>query len=144
MKNINIFIFSLVLYVSCTLNTHGQIVQDKVYLDYEAAYIKYGNDVSPIIHELDVLSRDFNQKFDTKNYSKFLKSKDKEKWLTKNITKTNFLDINEALFMYNTLQEYQNFKLEKSTQLNVLYEALVSKYDKDVVFETLKERLLKE
>ena len=115
-----------------------------MYLKYEKAYVNYTSEVAPILHDLDNITRDFYNRMEGKTLENFYKSKDKVKWLNRNIKKTTFKDVNEALFLYDSIEQYKSFQDEKSKELNNLLDQLLSKYDRDTIYFTLKDRLLKE
>jgi len=118
------------------------IKSDPVFIQYENAYIKYVQDVNPILNELDILTRDFYGKFDHKQLNNFNKSGDKNKWLSKNWSKLKFDDLNQATFMYDSILRYKNFQNERSQLLTQYLNELLLKYDRNTIYNTLKDRIM--
>lgn len=140
----NIICLALLMISANAFSQSKSIANDELYLKYEKAYVNYTSEVAPILHDLDNITRDFYNRMEGKTLENFYKSNDKVKWLNRNIKKTTFKDVNEALFLYDSIEQYKSFQDEKSKELNNLLDQLLSKYDRDTIYFTLKDRLLKE
>ena len=139
MKNIICFILFV---ATSTVYSQNSIAEDNLYLQYEAAYIKFSTDVSPSISNLDKIANEFYSKLtDEKALIAFNKSKDKVKWLNKNIKKTSFLDAQEAIFLYSSMKDLEGYHDEQGKELRRLLSELKKKYNGVIIWETLKSRL---
>lgn len=130
-----------------SMNIYSQntsIETDPSYLQLEKEFIKVtsGNQSAS---ELDRRIVEFNGKFvNGKAITKFYKDKDKERWLAKNIAKTKFSSLQEALDALNRINELQNeLKTSTSDEFYKLKEELINKYGSELIWETLKSRLAK-
>lgn len=142
MKNIICFILFV---ATSTMYSQNSIAEDNLYLQYEAAYIKFVEDVSQSTVNLDKAINEFYSKLtNEKALIAFNKSKDKVKWLEKNVKKTSFLDAQEAVFLYTSIKELEEYHTEKGKELTRLQNELKTKYSNEIIYKTLKSRLLKE
>ena len=139
----NIICLALLMISANAFSQSKSIANDELYLKYEKAYVNYTSEVAPILHDLDNITRDFYNRMEGKTVNEEL-NHSKVKWLNRNIKKTTFKDVNEALFLYDSIEQYKSFQDEKSKELNNLLDQLLSKYDRDTIYFTLKDRLLKE
>ena len=99
----NIICLALLMISANAFSQSKSIANDELYLKYEKAYVNYTSEVAPILHDLDNITRDFYNRMEGKTLENFYKSKDKVKWLNRNIKKTTFKDVNEALFLYDSI-----------------------------------------
>lgn len=141
MKNL---LYILLLIVPANLSAQSGIVNDELYLKYEAEYLKYTNSISAEeLKTLDQLDGYFYSKFkDAKALKSFNKHKDPIKWLEKNFTKTNFSNQNEALKAYSTLSASKQSLDVRGQLTSELLKELVKKYDPALIWKTLSARLL--
>ncbi len=121
------------------------IETDPSYLQLEKEFVKAtsNNNVSG---ELDRRVVAFNSKFEnSKALYKFSKDKDKERWLAKNIAKTKFSSVEEAVEELRTITKLENdLRATTSDEFYKLKEELIKKYGADLIWKTLKSRLAKE
>lgn len=123
---------------------NSSILSDELYLKYEAAYVDYVGKTAPTLNNLDRTTMEFTSKFDDKATVSFNKSKDKIKWLKKNINKTSFENAEQAVSLYSTIKNFEDFQEESGRELTVALDELLKKYDRDAVYQALKSRLLKQ
>lgn len=141
----NIICFILLVVASTVYGQNKPITSDELFLQYEAAYVAYQTNISPLLSTLDKATGEFSNKFNNeKATSSFHKSKDKVKWLNKNFNKTSFKSATEAVSLYNIIAELQDSSNEKSKDVLILFEKLKLKYSNVEIHDALKERLLKE
>jgi len=138
MKNIIcivILMFATGLYAQSTIETN------ELYLKYEKEYINLTT--SDYVTKYEEANREFQMRFDNKRKGSFQKSKNKERWLQKNFSKTAFSSANEALDSFAKLnQAKQNLDLANN-KLRDLHKELSEKYDVTLIWETLQSRLKK-
>lgn len=138
MKNIIcivILMFATGLYAQSTIETN------ELYLKYEKEYINLTT--SDYVTKYEEANREFQMRFDNKRKGSFQKSKNKERWLQKNFSKTAFSSANEALDSFAKLnQAKQNLDLANN-KLGDLHKELSEKYDVTLIWETLQSRLKK-
>lgn len=128
--------------VTSTMYSQTSIVNDSLYLQYEAAYTKHSLNYSPLIYNLDRISHEFYTKLGNgKSLTAFNKSKNKEKWLQKNVKKTSFLDAQEAVFLYTSMKEIEQYQEEQGKEMKELLRKLKQKYDGALIWDALKSRL---
>lgn len=140
MKNILsavLLIFSMNIY-----SQNISIENDELYQQFEKEYKKISLNSTP--NDLDLRISSFNSKLgDKKNSSKFYKSKDKEQWLTKNVSKTKFISSQEAIADFNKINSLEAEQALIGQEARKLREELIKRYDSKLVWETLKSRLAK-
>lgn len=141
MKNILgavLCIFSMNIYSQTT-----SIETDPLYLQFEKEYANLSASNS-LAKDADIKISDFNIKLGTdKNRAKFYKDKDKERWLKKNISKTSFPSVEQALEDLNAVVKLQNELALSRSEVDKLKEELIKKYSSELIWSTLKTRLAK-
>lgn len=142
MKNILgavLCIFSMNIYSQTT-----SIETDPLYLQFEKEYEKVSIN-NTLVKDIDMKISDFNYKLgDDKTRVKFYKNKDKERWLTKNISKTSFSSVEQALQDLDKIAKLQDQLAMLGSEAGKLREELLKKYNSDLVWKTLKSRLAKQ
>lgn len=142
MKNILgavLCIFSMNIYSQTT-----SIETDPLYLQFEKEYEKVSIN-NTLVKDIDMKISDFNYKLgDDKTRVKFYKNKDKERWLTKNISKTSFPSVEQALQDLDKIAKLQDQLAMLGSEAGKLREELLKKYNSDLVWKTLKSRLAKQ
>lgn len=142
MKNILgavLCIFSMNIYSQTT-----SIETDPLYLQFEKEYEKISIN-NTLVKDIDMKISDFNYKLgDDKTRVKFYKNKDKERWLTKNISKTSFSSVEQALQDLDKIAKLQDQLAMLGSEAGKLREELLKKYNSDLVWKTLKSRLAKQ
>ena len=137
MKNL---IYSIILIASSSIYAQGGIENDALFLKYEQEYLKMGT--SNLGLEYEQANQDFYSKFtDYKERNKFGKSKDKEKWLDRNYKKTAFSSAKEALGSYNNLLKATEAVDKMSNNVQEIRNELLKKYDVNLIWETLQNRI---
>ncbi|MBA5792049.1 hypothetical protein H1R17_03970 [Flavobacterium sp. xlx-214] len=143
MKNvvyIILFIASSAMYGQQNMS----IVNDPLYLKYEAAYVEHSRNVASTLKDLDVMEQEFYGKFNNiKDLEKFNKNKDKEKWLSRNIGKTSFKDAGEATSIYNNIVKLNNYKEDASKSLTDMINELTKNYSGVEISKVLRSRISK-
>ncbi|WKW45934.1 hypothetical protein P3875_09100 [Myroides sp. JBRI-B21084] len=137
MKNIIYVVFLLV-----TINGFAQssIEQDALYLKYEQAYLQLGS--SNIAQQYEAATSNFYEKFDDYKVSnKFKGANDKERWLSKNASKTKFANETEALAAYKTMVSLNETMQQTNNSIQAIRSELLNKYDSKIVWETLQRRV---
>ena len=137
MKNL---IYSLILIASSSIYAQSGIESDAQFLKYEQAYLKMSS--SNDGENYEIAAHDFYSKFtDYKERSKFSKSNDKEKWLNKNYKKTAFGSAAEAINSYTTMVNAQEAINKSSNDLQEIRNELLKKYDVNLIWDTLQNRI---
>lgn len=141
MKNILgavLCIFSMNIYSQTT-----SIEADPLYLQFEKEYQKVSIN-NTLVKDVDMKISDFNDKLgDDKTRAKFYKNKDKERWLNKNISKTSFSSVAQAMDDLNKITKLQNELAVLGSEAGKLREELIKKYSSELIWSTLKTRLAK-
>jgi len=136
-------IYIIILIFSTGLYAQSAIETDELFLKYEKEYVNssermnYGRDYENAITS-------FQSKFsDQKNSKAFAKSKNKERWLERNFSKTAFNSANEALDSYAKINQAKENLDRANNKLGDLHKELSKKYDVALIWETLQSRLKK-
>jgi len=130
----------IILIASVNIYAQNAIETDELFLKYEQEYLKTGNSEDGRNYEL--ANKNFTSKFnDYKQWGKFVKSKDKERWLSKNFSKTEFGSANEALQAYKDMVESSTLIRERNNAIQEIRNELLKKYDETLIWETLQTRL---
>lgn len=141
MKNILgavLCIFSMNIYSQTT-----SIETDPLYLQFEKEYANLSAS-NNLVKDADAKTSDFNSKLgNDKNREKFYKNKDKGRWLTKNISKTSFSSVDEALKDLDKVSKLQNELALSRSEVDRLRGELIKKYNSELIWTTLKTRLSK-
>ncbi len=135
------FIYILVLIVSTNLYAQSGIENDEMFLKYEQEYLKsiYSSTAGP---DYERSKKYFYDSFkDHRDRSKFTKTKDKERWLNKNYSKLNLNSATEALNLYNALINSKAIIDSKNKVVEDTRNELLKKYDVNLVWETLQNRI---
>lgn len=142
MENIKTFICVIFFAVaSVGYSQNSSILSDELYLKYEAAYTDYSNKTAKTVKELDNATVEFYKKFTDKTIQSFNKSKDKMKWFKKNVDKTSFENEQQAIALYTSIKSYEDLIANTGKELNIMLQELIVKYDKDLIYQTLRTRL---
>ena len=130
----------IILIASVNIYAQNAIETDELFLKYEQEYLKTGNSEDGRNYEL--ANKNFTSKFnDYKQRNKFQKSKNKESWLSKNVSKTEFGSANEALQAYKDMVESSTLIRERNNAIQEIRNELLKKYDETLIWETLQTRL---
>lgn len=142
MKNIICLLF-LVVTAAMHSQQNSTLLNDPLYLKYEATYISNETNSKNInLENLDEISLEFYSNItDAKSLEGFSKSKDKEKWLTKNLKKTTFNSSEEAISLYKKIESIKAKEEEINREMREMMSELKKKYDGKLIFYTLRERL---
>jgi|GEM_PF-1939459 len=134
------FIYIIILMASVNIYAQNGIETDELFLKYEQEYLKTGRSEDGRNYEL--ANKNFYSKFnDYKERNKFKKNKDKERWLSKNISKTKFGSADEALQAYNDMVNFDKSLKERNNAIQEIRNELLKKYDETLIWETLQARL---
>ena len=137
MKNL---IYSIILIASSNIYAQSGIENDALFLKYEQAYLEMGS--SNLGRDYEQSSQSFYSKFtDYKERNKFSKTKDKEKWLSKNYKKTAFASSLEAVNSYNNMVNAQEAINKSSNDIQEIRNELLKKYDVNLIWQTLQSRI---
>lgn len=137
MKNL---IYSIILIASSNLYAQSSIESDALFLKYEKAYLEMGS--SNLGRDYEQANQNFYSNFtDHKERNKFSKSKDKEKWLNKNYKKTSFVSSTEAVNSYTSMVNAQEAMDKMSNDIQVVRNELLKKYDVNLIWTTLQNRI---
>jgi len=133
----------IILMFSTGLYAQSAIETDELFLRYEKEYINFSerrNYGMEYENAVGSFRSNFN---DPKRIKAFENSKNKERWLQKNFSRTAFSSANEALDSFAKLnQAKQNLDLANN-KLRDLHKELSEKYDVTLIWETLQSRLKK-
>ena len=133
-------IYIIILIASTSIYAQNAIETDELFLKYEQEYLKTGNSEDGRNYEL--ANKNFYSKFnDYKQRNKFQKSKNKESWLSKNVSKTEFGSANEALQAYKDMVELSTLIRDRNNAIQEIINELLKKYDETLIWETLQTRL---
>ena len=133
-------IYIIILMASLNIYAQNAIETDELFLKYEQEYLKAGSSKDGYNYEL--ANKNFTSKFnDYKQWGKFVKSKDKERWLSKNFSKTEFSSADEALQAYNDMVNFDKSLKERNNAIQEIRNELLKKYDETLIWETLQARL---
>ncbi len=137
MKN---FIYAIILIASSSIYAQTSIENDALFLKYEQEYLRIGT--SNLGRDYELANRNFHTNFiDHKERNKFAKSKDKERWLTKNYKKTTFSSATEAVNAYNNMVNAKAALDKQTNEVQEIRNELLKKYDVNLVWETLQTRI---
>ncbi len=137
MKNL---IYSIILIASSSIYAQSGIENDALFIKYEQAYLQIG--VSNLGRDYEQSNQNFYSKFtDYKERNKFSKSKDKEKWLSKNYKKTAFGSAAEAMNSYTAMVNAQEAINKESNDIQEIRNELLKKYDATLIWNTLQDRI---
>src|SRR5690606_9495858 len=132
-------IYIIILIASANIYAQNAIETDELFLKYEQEYLKAGNSEDGRNYEL--ANKNFNSKFnDYKQRNKFQKSKDKERWLNKNFSKTEFGSATEALQAYKDMVNFDKTLKERNNAIQEIRNELLNKYEDTLISEALKTR----
>jgi len=134
----------MLILFSSTVFGQSDIVNDKLYLNYEKEYLNYVNTRGEIVElqSLDKMESDFYNNFkDSKSKKKFLKSKDQNKWLENNYSRTLFVNAASAQNLFESITTLRLKNTAAAAGYMQLLEELLKKYDSKLIWETLKSRL---
>ncbi|SEH99334.1 hypothetical protein SAMN02927937_02604 [Paenimyroides aquimaris] len=133
-------IYIIILMASLNIYAQNAIETDELFLKYEQEYLKAVSSEDGRNYEL--ANKNFNSKFnDYKQRNKFQKSKDKERWLSKNFSKTEFSSADEALQTYKDMVELSTLIKDRNNAIQEIRNELLKKYDETLIWETLQARL---
>lgn len=137
MRNL-IYVFFLI--VSSNIFAQSSIEQDELFLKYEQEYLNSSRAQLGVNYEKAI--NNFYSKFiDYKSRDKFEKAKDKERWLSKNISKTTFSSENDASETYKNLVNSKN-ALDNSIKIvQDIRNELLKKYDEKLIWDILQARI---
>ncbi|SFN20523.1 hypothetical protein SAMN05421741_102101 [Paenimyroides ummariense] len=137
MKNL---IYSIILIASSNIYAQSGIESDALFLKYEKAYLEMGS--SNLGRDYEQANQNFYSNFtDHKERNKFSKSKDKEKWLNKNYKKTSFVSSTEAVNSYTSMVNAQEAIDKMSNDIQAVRNELLKKYDVNLIWTTLQNRI---
>lgn len=137
MKNL---IYSIILIASSNIYAQSGIESDALFLKYEKAYLEMGS--SNLGRDYEQANQNFYSNFtDYKERNKFSKSKDKEKWLSKNYKKTAFVSSTEAVNSYTSMVNAQEAIDKMSNDIQAVRNELLKKYDVNLIWTTLQNRI---
>lgn len=126
----------------CSFNLFAQsnIESDELYLKYEKEYLNYLKDVEDIgLNKLDKMESDFYNSFkNQKLLESFLKSSNKLKWIDKNSSKLD----NGFKDKYNDILNIRMVEKEKASAYLQILDQLIIKYDRYLIWNTIKNRLV--
>ncbi|RRA91095.1 hypothetical protein [Paenimyroides viscosum] len=134
------FIYILVLIVSTNLYAQSGIENDELFLKYEQAYLNM-NSQNEFNNYEQAIKNFYTSFVNYKDRSKFTKTKDKERWLNKNYSKLNLNSATEALNLYNALINSKAIIDSKNKVVEDTRNELLKKYDVNLVWETLQNRI---
>lgn len=119
------------------------IVNDELFLKYEKEYLNYLNNIdSSELQTLDKAEASFYNMFnDVKDIAKFIKNKNQENWLQRNVSKTKYTDVSEAQKAYSDLMVLKQKLHNEGALSRDLLDQLVKKYEPELIWETLKSRI---
>lgn len=137
MKNIFIII---VFIFSININAQSKIENDELFARYKKEYIKQSEN-RQVASEFDAKSQAFHEKMNSDKKRGFYKSKNKGKWLKKNISKTGFQNLEEAEYAYAEVRRLEDELRNRGKVVKELYEELLKKYDREVIFEAVKNNV---
>lgn len=136
MKNI---IYIIILIASSNIYAQNGIENDELFLKYEQEYFNKSKLVD--IENYEFANKDFYSKFnDHKEKDKFRNTKDKERWLNKNLKKTQFKSENEAIESYNKIVSSKEVIDGFNNDIKEIRNELLKKYDVNLIWETLQNR----
>ncbi len=134
------FIYIIILMASVNIYAQNAIETDELFLKYEQEYLKASSSEDGRNYEL--ANKNFNSKFnDYKQRNKFQKSKDKERWLSKNVSKTEFGSVDESLQAYKNMIELSTLIRDRNNNIQEIRNELLKKYDATLIWETLQTRV---
>lgn len=117
------------------------IETDSLFLEFENEFLN--GEATKL--DLDTYDKDLSVFYtafvDSKASISFGKSKDKKRWLEKNLNKTTFTSLVEATTLYNKIEDFSVKYENASLRLNSLRTELEKKYNGKEVFYTIKKRL---
>ena len=132
-----IVVFSTGLYAQTAIET------DELFLKFEKEYVNFSERVN-YGREYENTTGSFYSNFnDPKRLKAFENSKNKERWLQKNFSKTAFSSANEALDSFAKLNQAKQNLDYANNKLGDLHKELSQKYDTTLIWETLQSRLKK-
>lgn len=132
-------IYIIILVASTSIYAQNAIETDELFLKYEQEYLKIDNSV---INNYERAIKNFYSNFDNyKQKNKFEQSKDKKLWLSKNVSKTKFNSVNDALEAYNNLISSREVIDKINNTIEEIRNELLKKYDETVIWETLQTML---
>jgi len=134
------FIYIFFLIVSSSIFAQTNIEQDELFLKYEQEYLNSSRAQLGVNYERAI--NNFQSRFiDFKSRDKFEKAKDKERWLSKNISKTTFGSENEASEVYKNLVNSKNALDNNSKIVQDIRNELLKKYDEKLIWDVLQTRI---
>ena len=124
-----------------TTNLYSQNIEsDPLFLKYENEYHNGALkklDFNLYEKNLGAFDKSFK---DAKASVSFNKSKDKQRWIEKNLDRTSFSSINEAKALYNSITDFEVKHREASVEIAKLNTELEKKYSGKEIFAALKRR----
>lgn len=131
----------IAVFLVCTTNIYSQNIEsDPLFLKYENEYHNGALkklDFNLYEGNLSAFAKSFK---DAKAIMNFNKSKDKNRWMQKNLDKTNFSNIGEAMALYNSIIDFEAKQKEASVEITQLNNELEKKYSGKEIFAALKMR----
>lgn len=124
--------------ISMSINAQNKIENDELFIKYKEEYKKNLID-NQIAQQLEMKSQAFYKKIKTDVKRDFYKSKSKEKWLKKNISKTGFRTLQEAEYAYIELKRIQEENDSKTSVTLELYNELLNKYNREDIYQAVKD-----
>ena len=135
--------FIYIVILMCTSNIFAQsssIENDALFLKYEKEYLN--PDIPKCIDNYEMSIRNFYGGFkEARNMRKFDKSKDKSRWLSRNLSKTNFKNAEDALQKYHQFLEATEDRDSLNKRIQDTRNELLKKYDEVLIWETLQRRI---
>lgn len=135
MKNI---LSLIVLVLSLNLNAQNKIETDELFIKYKQEYEK-NMDNRHLFKELEVKSQIFYEKIKLDVNRDFYKSKNKEKWLKKNFSRTGFQTIEEVEYAYIELKKLREEAEIRTRVILPIYNELLKKYNRDEIYQAVKD-----
>lgn len=142
MKEIILYVAVLMLSFSINAQT-STIENDPLFDQYAKAYKTSSQSGNGKNYETAFIN--FYNKFNSnKEYTKFEKSNNKERWLEKNFSKIKFQTSAEALNAYQEIERLKSLLEKDSNEVIALYNELLKKYDREVIYSTVKAKVWSE
>lgn len=134
-------IFIIIVFIfSININAQSKIENDELFQNYKREYIKLSEN-RQVASDFDVKSQAFHEKMNSDKKRGFYKSKSKEKWLKKNFSKTGFQNLEAAEYAYTEMKRLEGELSNRGSAVKKLYEELLKKYDREVIFEAVRNNV---
>jgi len=134
-------IYITVLMLSFSINAQTSTIKNDALFDqYVKAYKTASQSGNGKNYETAL--QNFYAKFNNnKEFIKFEKNNNKERWLGKNFSKINFQTSEDALSTYREIEKLKDLLEMESNEVISLYNELLKKYDREVIYSTMKTQV---